>query len=301
MESNKPRFVNLVSDTTFKYMWKNPRTRQWFVDIIMNKTGMDLSDYEFVDNESNTGSSVKDQRNDLVLSDFRDNIVIIEMNSSYSDSLERKYRYYLYRRAGNNYLVGDDYTEEKHITLIAFNNYVREDIGDAKVLNSWFGVHDLGIKYDDIEMYEIYLPNFYEMCYHKSNKIEKRLWMFGAKSYDEMRNLVSNKDDLYIVEELERLSMNNEFIDEYDYEIVKNKLIKSFKIEGHELGRAEGRAEGIIEGRAEGRAQGRAQGRAEGEKSKQIEIARIMLSKDSDINFVSECTGLCIEEIKGLK
>ena len=40
-------------------------------------------------------------------------IVIIEMNSTYSVGEERKYRYYLYRRAGNNYLVGNEYINEK--------------------------------------------------------------------------------------------------------------------------------------------------------------------------------------------
>ena len=39
----------------------------------------------------------------------------------------------------------------------------------------------------------------------------------------------------------------------------------------------------------------------EGEKSKQIEIAKRMLKKETDINFISECTGLSIEEINELK
>lgn len=277
MNDEKPKFIKLCSDATFKYLWKNAKTRKWFVEIIKNKTGIDLSNYEFIDNECNTGTIIKDQRNDLVLSDFKDNVVIIEMNSSYSDSEERKNRYYLFRRAGNNYLVGKDYTKEKHSTLIAFNNYIRNGIDDAKVLNSWFGVHDLGIKYNDIEMYEIFLPNFYKMCYYNSNKIDKRLWMFGAETYDEMKKNITDKDDLYIVEELERLGMNNEFIDEYDYEIVKNKLINSYKIEG--------KAEGITIG----------------EKSKQIEIAKKSLEQDIDTNTISVITGLSIEEINNLK
>ena len=41
-----------------RYSWFSERT-----------TSMDLSNFELIDNESNTGSSVKDQRNDLVLSD----------------------------------------------------------------------------------------------------------------------------------------------------------------------------------------------------------------------------------------
>lgn len=42
-------------------------------------------------------------------------------------------------------------------------------------------------------------------------------------------------------------------------------------------------------------------GKKEGEKSKQIEIAKKMLEKYSDIDFISECTGLSIKEINDLK
>ena len=122
MNETEPRFISLVSDTTFKYLWKNERTRKWFNEIIMDKIGIDLSNFELVDNESNSGSSIKDQRNDIALSDLNNEIVIVEMNSTYSEGEERKYRYYLYRRAGNNYLKGKEYTDRKHTLLIAFNN-----------------------------------------------------------------------------------------------------------------------------------------------------------------------------------
>ena len=91
MENEKKlEFVSLVSDTVFKYMWKNEATRSWFNEIILDKTGIDLSNFELVDNEDNTGSSVKDQRNDIVLSDFDRDIVIVEMNSSYSESQDKE-------------------------------------------------------------------------------------------------------------------------------------------------------------------------------------------------------------------
>jgi len=38
----------------------------------------------------------------------------------------------------------------------------------------------------------------------------------------------------------------------------------------------------------------------EGEKLKQVEIAKRMIKKETDINFISECTGLSIEEINNL-
>ena len=220
-------------------------------------------------------------------------IVIIEMNSTYSEGEERKYRYYLYRRAGNNYLVGNEYADKKHTVLIAFNNYLRPNMPDKDVIYSWFGDHENNINYKDIEMYEIFLPKFYKMCYHKINKIDKRLSMFGATSYDEMKNSTSNKDDLYIIEELIRLSKMDEFIDEYDHEIVIQKLINTYKIEGLEAGRIEGKAEGRAEGKAEGKAEGRAEAK--------IEIAKKLLSNNFDIKIISKITELSIEEIKNIE
>ena len=71
--------------------------------------------------------------------------------------------------------------------------------------------------------------------------------------------------------------MNNKFVDEYDYEFVQKKLMNSIKDEGYE------------------------NGKQDGEKSKQLEIAKKMLEKKLDIDFISECTGLNIDEINELK
>ena len=64
-----------------------------------------------------------------------------------------------------------------------------------------------------------------------------------------------------------------------------------------EAGKAEGKALGMAEGRTEGIAEGRVEGRTE----EKIEIARKMLEKGSDVSFISECTGLSIDEINNIE
>ena len=49
----KLRFISLGADTTFKYLYKNERTRPWIDHIIKEKFGLDLSEYELVDNATN--------------------------------------------------------------------------------------------------------------------------------------------------------------------------------------------------------------------------------------------------------
>ncbi len=276
MENNEPKFVSLVSDTTFKYLWKNERTNPWIREIVESKTGLDLSDYHLSDNEMNTGSLIKDYRTDITLSNNKDN-VIVEMNNDYYESAEIKGRQYLFRKAGFSFDSSESY-EVRTTTLIMFNNYLKKGFEEQAIINSWFGAHELGIKYEDIEMFEIFLPIFNKVCYHRSNDIDKRLRLFSCKSYEEMYSIVDKDDPNYfIIEELRRLGMNNKFVDEYDYEFVQKKLMNSIKDEGYENGKQDGKME------------------------RNIEIAKKMLERNSDITFISECTGLSIEEINSLK
>ena len=277
LDNNEPKFVSLVSDTTFKYLWKNERTNSWIREIVESKTGLNLSDYHLSDNEMNTGSDVKDYRTDITLSNNKDN-VIIEMNNDYYDSAEIKGRQYLFRKAGFSFDSSEKYNEIRTCTLIMFNNYLKKGFEEQAIINSWFGAHELGIKYEDIEMFEIFLPIFNKVCYHRSNEIDKRLRLFSCNSYDEMYSIVDKDDPNYfIIEELRRLGMNNKFVDEYDYEFVQKKLMNSIKDEGYENGKQDGKME------------------------RNIEIAKKSLEQGLDINIISTITGLSIDEINELK
>ena len=64
------------------------------------------------------------------------------------------------------------------------------------------------------------------------------------------------------------------------------------------LGEAEYEAN-LEDWKAEGLAEGLAEGRAEGRESSKYEIARKMLSNNIDIETISRCTGLSVEEING--
>lgn len=66
MENKKETFVSLCSDTTFKYLLKKEETRNWIFEIIKSKTNIDLNEFKMIDNELNTGNSIKDYRMDLV-------------------------------------------------------------------------------------------------------------------------------------------------------------------------------------------------------------------------------------------
>ena len=273
MENTK-RFISLCSDTTFKYLYKNEKTRKWLNTIIKEKFNLDLEGFKLRDNELNTGNIIKDYRMDLILE--KDNtVVIIEMNQDYYDFLQVKNYSYLYRTAGNRFLTGEDYTN-KQTKLILFNNFKNKNDPMNKTGNYMLMDPNSNLVIEDIESYEIYLPNFKKVCYDKS-EVDVNLQLFSATSYEEMKKLTTNPNDVLVIKELEKLAMEEEWVYAYDQEIVRKKTENSIKKESYENG---------IE-----------QGIELGSKEKQIEIAKTMLDKDMDINLIIELTGLKQDEI----
>lgn len=271
-------FILLVSDTTFKYLYKNIKTRKWIDDIIRKKFSLDLSNYELVDSESNTGNSVKDYRMDIKLRNGKETI-IIEMNNDYYEFLQAKNYQYLFREAGSMYDVGEDYGDKK-TRLILFNNFKNKKSPEIKTGNFIFEDPLNHITIDDIESYEIYLPNFKKICYD-SDEVDVSLSLFSATSFDEMRELTQNPKDIEVIKELKRLAMDEEFKIHYDQEAVRKKTENSIRKESYEKGLVQGIEQGI--------------------EQKNMEIVKNMLKKNIDIKTISECTGLPVEDINNLK
>ena len=282
-ETKEPRFIKLIYDTTLKYFYKNEKYRPWFDNIIKKKFGIDLTGYEIVDNELNTGNIRKDYRLDIRLK--KDDVnVIIEANSDYYKFLDNKNYQYLYRVAGNMYDSGENYSN-KQAKLVLFNNYKSSKIEELKTAN--YKLRDIGnnLEIEDIESYEIYLPNFKEMCYHKANEEDVSLSLFTCSSYEEMKRKTNNQKDLEIIKELERLAMDEKFIFDYDSEAVKRKTENSIRLEAREDGYNEGHQEGLEQGRNE----------------KSIEIAKNLIASGINVEIISKSTGLTISEIENLK
>ena len=105
------------------------------------------------------------------------------------------------------------------------------------------------------------------------NKIEKRLLLFGATSYEEMRRITSNPEDLKVIEELERLSMDDYFRYMYNEKEVNERLMNSRYQEGIN----------------------------DGTKERNIEIAKAMLQDEVPSDSISKYTNLSINEIELLK
>jgi predicted transposase/invertase (TIGR01784 family) len=239
--------ISLVSDTTFKYLLKNERTRIWLYEIIKDNTGIDLEKFKLMDNELNTGNSIKDYRMDTVF-ECGNTIIIVELNNGNRTSQTIKAYQYLYRMQSNQFFSGSKY-KERHTKLIMFNNFLNADIPILSMAHYKLMDKEQDLTIDDIESYEIYLPNFRKKGYNKCDLMERRLYLFGCENLEEIKGVVTDEKDenQIIVKEMERLEMDEEFLSAYNNEIVQKHMQEIERDEGYNEGFDSGKKENQIE------------------------------------------------------
>ena len=282
MENNEDdKFVSLLADSTFKYMFKD--YRDFFKKVIKSTTNVDISEYELYNNEINSGNKARDYRLDILLKKDND-FIIIEMNKNADKRTLLKARKYLYAVAGGGLVEGEDFKKMRTI-LINFNNSKYKNDKEAISVGYDLRNEKYNDVIDEIKIYDIYLESLENVRYNVGNEKETYLAMFRAESFEEMRNIANgNKEALKVVEELERLSENDEFRVLYDAEKMRRKEINSARLDGYDNGYDDGKAEGL----------------EAGAKAEKISIAKNLLKDGISIEIVSKNTGLSDDEINNL-
>ena len=257
--------------------------RDFFKKVIKSTTNVDISEYELYNNEINSGNTARDYRLDILLKKDND-FIIIEMNKNADKRTLLKARKYLYAIAGGGLVEGEEFKKMRTI-LINFNNSKYKN--DKEAISVGYDL--INEKYndviDEIKIYDIYLASLKNVRYNGSNEKETYLAMFRAESFEEMRDIANgNEEVLKVVEELERLSENDEFRVLYDAEKMRRKEINSARLDGYD----DGYENGITKGKEEGA------------KAKEIEIAKNLLNIGTPKEDIIKVTGLSIEELEKL-
>ena len=275
-EKKEKKFISLLSDTTFKHFFKIEDYKEFFNTIIKPIINMDIKDFKLYDAELNSGNEKRDYRLDILLvSDLVDLVISIEMNQFPSEETKYKDRLYVYSLLAKSLNSGED-IKKKKVIQINFNKekhpYVSK--GSFYLMDK---VTNREIK--DFEIYEVYLENYKGIRYNGDNKEETYLSLFTANSYEELREIAGDdKEALKIVDELERLGLDDKFGVVYDNEIMQKKMINTARNWGYDDGKADGLEEGA--------------------KAKEIEIAKNLLKDGIPIDIVSRNTGLSEEELE---
>ena len=281
-EKSEKKFISLLSDTTFKHFFKIEDYKEFFNTIIKPIINMDIKDFKLYDAELNSGNEKRDYRLDILLvSDLVDLVISIEMNQFPSEETKYKDRLYVYSLLAKSLNSGED-IKKKKVIQINFNKekhpYVSK--GSFYLMDK---VTNREIK--DFEIYEVYLENYKGIRYNGDNKEEAYLSLFTANSYEELREIAGDdKEALKIVDELERLGIDDKFGVVYDNEMMQKKMINTARNWGYDDGKADGKAEGL----------------EEGAKAKEIEIAKNLLNMGISKENIIKATGLSEEEINNL-
>ncbi len=272
MKQEEKKFISLLSDTTFKHFFKIEDYKEFFNTIIKPIINMDINDFKLYDTELNSGNEKRDYRLDILLvSDLVDIIISIEMNQFPSEETKYKDRLYVYGLLAKGLNSGED-IKKKKVIQINFNKekhpYVSK--GSFYLMDK---VTNREIK--DFEIHEVYLENYKGIRYNGDNKEEAYLSLFTANSYEELREIAGDdKEALKIVDELERLGIDDEFGVVYDNEAMQKRMINTARNWGYD------------------------DGKADGARAEKLSIAKNFLKDGIPIEVVSKNTGLSVEELE---
>jgi predicted transposase/invertase (TIGR01784 family) len=149
--------------------------------------------------------------------------------------------------------------------------------------------YDLEILTKDLEINVLELPKLPDK--DDSSKLWKWLKFLKSDRIDESLEIIAkeNKYILKAVEVVKRLSKDPKS------RMIYEARLKEVWDKNSEVDFA------IKKGKMEGKIEGKIEGLQEGEKKKQIQIARNLLLKNQSFDFISEITGLSIDEIKEIE
>lgn len=269
----KEEFISLSTDSTFKYLMKEEKGKEWIGKIIKSICNIDIKDFILIDNELNQGDKkTKDYKLDLLLTNGKDHI-IIEMQKTNAD--EKNYMY-LERIGANNIDKGQEYENSKNILIQfkAYDDYYGKRYKNKYIFHFKIQEVDLSITKGNIESYEIMVNNLKNMDSKNLSNIEKKICMINCSSYDEMNKYVTDSLDEYIINRLKELSMDPYF--RYSYNAETGKF---WEMVG-------ARKQGIEEGIEQGIEQGK------------INTIKILKSMELSIEEISNKMQIPIEEVE---
>ena len=275
---NNRIFLNLLSDTTFKYLFKSENGRKYLNKVLQIITGINIEDYILIDNEFNSGNTYRDYKTDILLFNKEKNIAInIEMNQFKNEYYVYRNYTYISRIISEMFNKGEKIKEYK-VIQVNFNNFYNKDNKDISSLSFILRDKLYDIELDIVKVIEIYIPTYKGVCYNGKNEEEMYLSMYNANSYEELKDIVrDNKEGLSIMDEIEYLAAKEGVIGLYNREREEKRIRATLRDEGYE----EGKLEGIEEEREN--------------------IAINSLEKGLDERVISDIIGLSLERIKEIK
>ena len=278
--------ISIFSDAMFKTMFQNEK-RLDYSALLASYFLEDITYEELLDNLvlvknelDKTVENKKGLRGDYVAS-IGDTKLNIEINNNYSREVMERNLEYSFRLYSSNNRRGEE-NKYNQVIQICLNNFAFK--GKNKTIEVF------AIRNEDGELLtnkfisiQIYVPNLRKKCYTDNvedlSELERFILILVERSIELSKKLGKGNKimEKYI----------NDAINASDNEILLEAYDKEWALK--DLGRRDGYKEGLDEGVSLGIEQ------------KEIEMVRNMLTKNLDVNLISEITGLSLEEINKIK
>ena len=302
------RIIPATYDPVFKALLTSEECREYLADLINIVTKIpkeNIINNLVIRNSEHMKSNIseKGKTSDLIV-DVENNRINLECNLDYYEGLFSKNNAYQYKLVAEQFLVGQDYIEEKKIIQINFDMFTRFD--EREIIK--FVIMDPERQIVETEKYEKYHVNLdliYKLYYNEGKELsndEKKLLLLAVDNKKILENIV--KGDIVMEKaknKLVDLSEDSELIGMYDKEIVdrkvRNTMLKSAQMEGEKLGLEKGFKKGHQEGLQLGIKEGIKEGINEGINKVVIN----MLNNNFEVNDIALSTGLSEKEILDIK
>ena len=276
--------IKLTDDRVFRIFMKIKQNRRFLAKIISFTIGID---YEFlVKNmiivdadipEDNVINHYNDQ--DVVVS-FNDTTINIEMgNNKYTN--KRKNERTASKYHGNQYKMGEKFEDNVYYfyqICIEDYNIFNNDllITESKIVEVSTGKYEE--ETDEFRKFHVNLKNIGDVCYNEANKYFK---FFTTHKISDLEELVKGDEILMdSLEELKNISRDSVLISELERRELEEYCQKLALLDAKNDGKLEGKLEGMEENK--------------------IEIARMMLKDELNVNTISKYTGLSINQINDI-
>lgn len=233
-----------------------------------------------VSNNTQEGSLNEHHNEQDVVVSFDNMRINVEVSMNNKDENIRKNLITWLKQAGNMYKVSEGYKIPRICHQICIENYSAFNndllVTEAKLVDVSTGNYE--VLTNDYIQYHVNLNNLPKLCYNELSEIERYYTLLTLDEEDKLLELCQGDEILMdTVDKLKIMSNDTEFITS-----LESKQIEEYC---HKIALEDAEEKGI----------------KEGEKSKQLEIAKNLLSENVDISVISKSTDLSIDEINDLK
>jgi len=243
-----------------------------------------------------TKKSNKDTILDIHAEDVSGNIFLIEMQTASHKGFSQRILYNWAKLYSNSLKKGKDYTELPKVYSINFLNFsivkeYKDYIYNFEIRSKKYPKISLT---EDLEIIIVELPKLQKNFAELENLLE--YWIYFIRDTNkleeiEMKTISKKSNGLNrAVKELKYISLDKESRKLHEARL---RAERKFQKTIYEKGKEDGLAEGIEKGKQEGLSEG-----IEKEKN---DIALTMLSRNIEIDFIMEVTGLSLIQIKNLQ